>query len=82
MDLAVSRSNDHTSSESYVTSDNSSIDDSDIGSLGSSKNQKKKTNQKKSGINAKASEKVKFLQSWSHAYLQFELVNKQLSLMS
>lgn len=32
----------------------------------------------KSGINAKASDKVKFPQEWPHAHLQYEHVNKQI----
>ena len=61
------------------TSDNSSTsyfesEESDSGK------KKKKDNKKKlkSGINAKASDRVKFPQRWPQAYLQFEFVNKQL----
>ena len=61
------------------TSDNSSTsyfesEESDSGK------KKKKDNKKKlkSGINAKASDRVKFPQRWPKAYLQFEFVNKQI----
>ena len=41
------------------------------------KKQKSKKKKKKSGINSKASDRVKFPQRWPQAYLQFEYVNKQ-----
>ena len=43
------------------------------------KKQKKKSRSKKSGINAKASDRVKFPQSWPQAHLQYEYVNKQMT---
>ena len=52
---------------SYLTDDDSS-----------DKKKKKKGKKKKSGINSKASDRVKFPQRWPQAYLQFEYVNKQL----
>ena len=52
---------------SYFTDDDSS-----------DKKKKKKGKKKKSGINSKASDRVKFPQRWPQAYLQFEYVNKQL----
>ena len=42
-----------------------------------SKKKKKKYKAKKSGINAKASDRVKHPQKWPHSHLQFEFVNKQ-----
>ena len=39
--------------------------------------EKKGKKHKNSGINAKASEKVKYPQRWPHAHLQYEYVNKQ-----
>ena len=42
-----------------------------------SKKKKKHKKRKKSGINAKASDKVKDPQRWSQAHLQYEFVNKQ-----
>ena len=42
------------------------------------KRKRKKGKKKKSGINSKASDRVKFPQQWPQSYLQFEYVNKQL----
>ena len=53
-------------------SDSLSTSDSD-----SSKKKKKHKKHKKSGINAKASDRVKNPQCWPHAHLQYEFVNKQ-----
>ena len=41
------------------------------------KRKRKKHRTKKSGINAKASDRVKHPQKWPHSHLQFEFVNKQ-----
>ena len=41
------------------------------------KKSSKRTSKKMSGINAKASDKVRYPQRWPHAHLQFEYVNKQ-----
>ena len=57
------------------TSDSSSSDDSDSSKKKKKKHKSKK--HKKSGINAKSSDKVKDPQLWPHAYLQYEFVNKQ-----
>ena len=43
----------------------------------SKKDRKKKGKKHKKGINAKASDKVKYPQRWPHAHLQYEYVNKQ-----
>ena len=53
--------------------------DSSDSDVSSAKKHKKKSKSKKSGINAKASDRVKFPQSWPHAHLQYEYVNKQMT---
>lgn len=52
---------------------------SSSGSSGHSKIRKKSKKKSKSGINTKASDKVKFPQKWSHSFLQYEHVNKSVS---
>ena len=63
---------DSQSSDSYFDSSDSESDES-------SKKKKKhrKHKKKKSGINAKALDRVKYPQKWSHSHLQFEHVNKR-----
>ena len=61
---------DGSSSESY-------FDSSSDNAKSESKKKKKKHRTKKSGINAKASDRVKHPQKWPHSHLQFEFVNKQ-----
>ena len=67
------------SSSDSESSDESYFDSSDSKSDQSSKKKKKqkKHKKKKSGINAKASDRVKNPQKWPHSHLQFEHVNKQ-----
>ena len=61
-----------SSSSDYESSDSSSSSDSE-----STKKKKKHKKRKRSGISAKASDKVKDPQRWPQAYLQYEFVNKQ-----
>ncbi|MEW8546061.1 MAG: hypothetical protein AB2693_21270, partial [Candidatus Thiodiazotropha sp.] len=74
-----SSSSSSSSSSSTTKSDSSSSSKEESESSVSKKHKKKKkhSHKKKSGINAKASDKVKFPQRWPHAHLQFEHVNKQ-----
>ena len=65
-------SNDSTDSNSSSSDDNNSDD-----SKSKKKSKKKHKHKKRSGINAKASDKVRNPQKWPHAHLQFEHVNKQ-----
>ena len=60
-------------------SESSSEGSSSDNDSGDSENKKKKKHKhkKKSGINAKASDKVRYPQKWPHAHLQYEHVNKQ-----
>ena len=62
---------------SSSSSDSSSSDDSSTSSNSEKKKKKKHKHKKKSGINAKASDKVRYPQKWPHAHLQYEHVNKQ-----
>ena len=62
---------------SSSSSDSSSSDDSSTSSDSEKKKKKKHKHKKKSGINAKASDKVRYPQKWPHAHLQYEHVNKQ-----
>ena len=55
----------------------SSEDESSQSSSEHSKKKKKHKKRKKSGINAKASDKVKDPQRWPQAHLHYEFVNKQ-----
>ena len=71
--LKVVLSSSSSSSESEST--DSSSTDSDSSKKKKKKHKSKK--HKKSGINAKSSDKVKDPQRWPHAYLQYEFVNKQ-----
>ena len=66
------------SSSSSDSSSSSYFEDSDDDSKSEKKSKKKHkhSHRKKSGINAKASDKVKHPQKWSHAHLQYEHVNK------
>ena len=64
-----------SSSSSESESTDSSSTDSDSSKKKKKKHKSKK--HKKSGINAKSSDKVKDPQRWPHAYLQYEFVNKQ-----
>ena len=57
----------------------SGTQDSSDSDVSSAKKHKKKSRSKKSGINAKASDRVNFPQSWPHAHLQYEYVNKQMT---
>ena len=47
-------------------------------SKSSKKHKNKRHPKKKSGIKAKASDKVKAPQKWPHAHLQYEFVNKEM----
>ena len=58
---------------SYFESDKSDNDSND-----EKKKKKKKKKKDKSGINAKAADRVKRPQRWPHAYLQYEFVSKHL----
>ena len=75
-------SEDSTESESTSSSSSSSSlsssDDESTDSECRSKSKKKTKKKLKSGINAKASDKVKFPQEWPHAHLQYEHVDKQM----
>ena len=64
-----------TSSESTSTSSSDHSSDTNDNTDRKSK-KKKKTHKKKSGISAKASDRVKFPQKWPHAHLQREYVSK------
>lgn len=67
-----------SASETAESSSNSSSGTSSSSdSKSHKKHKKKKSNKKKSGISAKASDKVKYPQKWPHSHLQFEYVNKQ-----
>ena len=57
----------------------SGTQDSSDSAVSSAKKHNKKSRSKKSGINAKASDRVKFPQNWPHAHLQYEYVNKQMT---
>ena len=70
--LTSSNLNNSSSSSSGDSSDSSSASDDD-----NSKKKKKHKKHKKSGINAKASDRVKNPQRWPHAHLQYEFVNRQ-----
>ena len=59
------------SSESSSSSEDSSSNNE------KKKKKKKHKHKKKSGIKAKASDKVRHPQKWPHAHLQYEHVNKQ-----
>ena len=61
-----------SSSSDYESSDSSSSSDSE-----STKKKKKHKKRKRSGISAKASDKVRDPQRWPQAYLQYEFVNKE-----
>lgn len=61
---------DDSSSDSY-------FDDSDDSKSNADKNKKHK-HKKRSGINAKSSDKVRYPQKWPHSHLQYEYVNKQM----
>lgn len=61
---------------SNSSSDSSSSEDS-LSSCENEKKKKKHKHMKISGINAKASDKVRHPQKWPHAHLQYEHVNKQ-----
>ena len=70
--------------DSTFSSDSESDTDSDYShsskkSRSAKKKLHKKSRSKKSGIKAKASDKVRFPQKWPHANLQFEYVNKSTS---
>ena len=67
LDSSSSSVSSSSSSESSSSSDSESI-----------KKKKKHRKHKKSGINAKASDRVKNPQKWPHAHLQYEFVNKQM----
>ena len=71
-----SSSADNSSDSSSSDCDSSHID-SDNSKSKSKKKKLKSKKHKKSGINAKSSDKVKNPQRWPHAYLQYEYVNKQ-----
>ena len=62
---------DSESNSSYFESEKSDRDSDDS-------KKKKKKKKVKSGINAKAADRVKHPQRWPQAYLQFEFVSKQL----
>ena len=74
-----------SSGSSDSSSDSSSSDSSSSSSFqnssckGKKHKKKKKQGKKKSGIKSKASDKVKNPQKWSHAHLQYEYVNKQVT---
>ena len=72
--LSESSSEAESSHESYFDSS----DDSKSDHSSKKKKKHKKHKSKKSGINAKASDRVKNPQKWPHSHLQFEHVNKQL----
>lgn len=72
LDSSCSLNNDDDDSESSSSESDESSDSQE-----ERKKKKKKNKRKKSGISAKASDKVKFPQEWPHAHLQYEYVNKQ-----
>ena len=69
-------SSDSSSSSSESTEDEYASAVSTNSKSKKSKKQKSKKHKKKSGISAKASDKVKTPQKWPHAHLQYEYVNK------
>ena len=81
VDLGLESGSDSDSSASESTASSSSssartLSASDSKSI--KRYKKKKSHKKKSGIRAKASDKVKYPQKWPHSHLQFEHVNKQI----
>lgn len=70
------------SSDTSTSSSSSSSDESSDQNIGNStesrdkKKKKKKSHKKKSGISAKASDRVKLPQKWPHAHLHYEHVSK------
>lgn len=69
-------SSDSSTSSSESTEDEYASAVSTNSKSKKSKKQKSKKHKKKSGISAKASDKVKTPQKWPHAHLQYEYVNK------
>ena len=65
------------SSTSSDSDSSSYFDDSDDSKSEKKSKKKRSKHKKKSGINAKASDKVRHPQKWPHAHLQYEHVNKQ-----
>ena len=63
-------------SSSSSESESSYFEDSDDDCKSEKKSNKKHKHKKKSGINAKASDKVRYPQKWPHAHLQYEHVDK------
>lgn len=72
--VSESSSDSESSAESYFDSSES---DTKSDQSNKKKKKQKKHKKKKSGINAKASDRVKNPQKWPHSHLQFEHVNKQ-----
>ena len=75
--LGLDSNSSKSSSSCSSDSSESSFEESESSVSKKQKKKLKHSQKKKSGINAKASDKVKFPQRWPHAHLQFEHVNEQ-----
>lgn len=73
--LGLDHSSSDSLSESSFFSDSSSSDDKEKSQK--DRRKKRKSHKKKSGIRAKASDRVKYPQKWPQAHLQYEHVSKQ-----